>query len=157
MKLKNCSHWLHQGCLDQWLKGASTCPVCRNQVNGSPQSSSAATAGRRSFVPPLRARPGRFGLDRLPTREPMTTSPTIPASNNGNNGNTTSNGRARILSGYTQPRTGPPSPSSSRTTPSYYTLRRDRDDDDSPGSGLSGSGTTSSSSTNSFGNFHRFL
>ncbi|TEB21502.1 hypothetical protein FA13DRAFT_101975 [Coprinellus micaceus] len=80
MKLKNCSHWLHEGCLDQWLKGANTCPVCRNQVNGTATSSSStsATTGRRSLVPPLRARVGRFGLDRMPTRESTTTNPANP-------------------------------------------------------------------------------
>ncbi|TEB27930.1 hypothetical protein FA13DRAFT_1776230 [Coprinellus micaceus] len=139
MKLKNCSHWLHEGCLDQWLKGANTCPVCRNQVNG------AAT---------------KFGLDRMPTRESTTTNPANPTSSVSNTNNSTINTRARALSGYTPPRTGPSSPPSSRPTPGYYnySLRRDPDDDDdSSGLGPSGHGTTSNSSSNSFGNFHRFL
>ncbi|KAG6908281.1 hypothetical protein DXG01_005382 [Tephrocybe rancida] len=32
LKLADCSHWLHRECLQQWLKGASTCPVCRKAV-----------------------------------------------------------------------------------------------------------------------------
>lgn len=34
MKLGDCRHWLHKECLEQWLKGASTCPVCRKDVKG---------------------------------------------------------------------------------------------------------------------------
>ncbi|KAK7054233.1 RING-type domain-containing protein [Favolaschia claudopus] len=34
MKLGDCRHWLHKECLEQWLKGANTCPVCRNAVKG---------------------------------------------------------------------------------------------------------------------------
>ncbi|KAI3607561.1 ring u-box domain-containing protein [Moniliophthora roreri] len=39
-KLPECSHWLHKPCLEQWLKGASTCPVCRESVRaqGTPSS-----------------------------------------------------------------------------------------------------------------------
>ncbi|KAJ7639028.1 hypothetical protein FB45DRAFT_741159 [Roridomyces roridus] len=33
-KLGDCRHWLHKECLEQWLKGASTCPVCRKDVKG---------------------------------------------------------------------------------------------------------------------------
>ncbi|KAF8154796.1 hypothetical protein B0H34DRAFT_537887 [Crassisporium funariophilum] len=33
LKLTNCSHWLHKDCLQQWLLGASSCPVCRKSVN----------------------------------------------------------------------------------------------------------------------------
>jgi hypothetical protein len=32
LKLNDCSHWLHKTCLEQWLKGATTCPVCRKTV-----------------------------------------------------------------------------------------------------------------------------
>ncbi|KAJ3933331.1 MAG: hypothetical protein NXY57DRAFT_892250, partial [Lentinula lateritia] len=35
LKLNDCSHWLHKSCLEQWLKGASTCPVCRKSVQTS--------------------------------------------------------------------------------------------------------------------------
>jgi hypothetical protein len=53
MRLFDCPHWLHKGCLQvrawspdvilelnpeqQWLRGATTCPVCRQRVN-CPQS-----------------------------------------------------------------------------------------------------------------------
>jgi len=33
LKLNDCPHWLHKSCLEQWLKGASTCPVCRKSVH----------------------------------------------------------------------------------------------------------------------------
>ncbi|KAF5391236.1 hypothetical protein D9757_003038 [Collybiopsis confluens] len=36
LKLNDCSHWLHKPCLEQWLKGANTCPVCRNAVQAPP-------------------------------------------------------------------------------------------------------------------------
>ncbi|KAF5367479.1 hypothetical protein D9758_003709 [Tetrapyrgos nigripes] len=39
LKLKECLHWLHKSCLEQWLKGASTCPVCRKSVMASPSPS----------------------------------------------------------------------------------------------------------------------
>ncbi|KZV63069.1 hypothetical protein PENSPDRAFT_554871, partial [Peniophora sp. CONT] len=32
LKVPSCNHWLHQGCLEQWLQSASTCPVCRGRV-----------------------------------------------------------------------------------------------------------------------------
>ncbi|KAJ8474194.1 hypothetical protein ONZ45_g16030 [Pleurotus djamor] len=35
LKLPECSHWLHKECLEQWLRGANTCPVCRNSVKSS--------------------------------------------------------------------------------------------------------------------------
>ncbi|KAJ3986427.1 hypothetical protein F5890DRAFT_1407368, partial [Lentinula detonsa] len=35
LKLNDCSHWLHKSCLEQWLKGAATCPVCRKSVQTS--------------------------------------------------------------------------------------------------------------------------
>ncbi|CAA7262513.1 unnamed protein product [Cyclocybe aegerita] len=51
LKLNNCSHWLHQDCLQQWLQSASTCPVCRKSVialgSGASGSSSTAGAGAR--------------------------------------------------------------------------------------------------------------
>ncbi|KAG1879981.1 hypothetical protein F4604DRAFT_1879900 [Suillus subluteus] len=37
MKLVECTHWLHKGCLEQWLKTANTCPVCRKKVKDSPK------------------------------------------------------------------------------------------------------------------------
>ncbi|TRM58565.1 hypothetical protein BD626DRAFT_360608, partial [Schizophyllum amplum] len=33
-KLSGCSHWLHKDCLQQWLRTASTCPVCRQSLKG---------------------------------------------------------------------------------------------------------------------------
>ncbi|KAG2036357.1 hypothetical protein BDR03DRAFT_825342, partial [Suillus americanus] len=34
-KLVECTHWLHKACLEQWLKTANTCPVCRKKVKDS--------------------------------------------------------------------------------------------------------------------------
>jgi len=45
MKLDDCTHWLHQECLQQWLKGASTCPVCRKTVTGRPGHHGSNEAG----------------------------------------------------------------------------------------------------------------
>ncbi|KAG6811981.1 hypothetical protein H0H92_005015 [Tricholoma furcatifolium] len=42
LKLPECSHWQHRECLQQWLKSASTCPVCRKTVV-APSSSQART------------------------------------------------------------------------------------------------------------------
>ncbi|KAF7375315.1 Ring u-box domain-containing protein [Mycena sanguinolenta] len=32
MKLPDCGHWLHTKCLEQWLRSANTCPLCRQHV-----------------------------------------------------------------------------------------------------------------------------
>ncbi|KAH7890228.1 hypothetical protein F5I97DRAFT_1791417, partial [Phlebopus sp. FC_14] len=34
-KMLECPHWLHKSCLEQWLKTANTCPVCRKKVKAS--------------------------------------------------------------------------------------------------------------------------
>ncbi|GLB41224.1 hypothetical protein LshimejAT787_0904390 [Lyophyllum shimeji] len=41
LKLADCSHWLHRECLQQWLRSASTCPVCRKPVVASSTSTRA--------------------------------------------------------------------------------------------------------------------
>lgn len=53
-KLVECTHWLHKACLEQWLKTANTCPVCRKKVKDSPKCpykasimTSAGTGGSR--------------------------------------------------------------------------------------------------------------
>ncbi|TFK34677.1 hypothetical protein BDQ12DRAFT_613122, partial [Crucibulum laeve] len=33
LKLRECSHWMHRDCLQQWLGTANTCPVCRKPVS----------------------------------------------------------------------------------------------------------------------------
>ncbi|KAK7062660.1 hypothetical protein VNI00_000148 [Paramarasmius palmivorus] len=45
-KLPECSHWLHKPCLEQWLKSASTCPVCRESVRARGAPSSPAPLAR---------------------------------------------------------------------------------------------------------------
>ncbi|KAF5309031.1 hypothetical protein D9619_013590 [Psilocybe cf. subviscida] len=47
-KLTNCSHWLHQECLGQWLKSANTCPVCRGSVAETRSSGGGRSARTRS-------------------------------------------------------------------------------------------------------------
>uniref|UniRef100_A0A803M6J6 RING-type E3 ubiquitin transferase n=2 Tax=Chenopodium quinoa TaxID=63459 RepID=A0A803M6J6_CHEQI len=34
-RLPNCNHVFHTSCIDQWLSGQATCPICRSEV--SPQ------------------------------------------------------------------------------------------------------------------------
>lgn len=65
LKLPECTHWLHKPCLEQWLKGASTCPVCRENVNAQtpppPRSSARPTRLLHSvFRNPM---PGRNTID----------------------------------------------------------------------------------------------
>ncbi|KAF8908151.1 hypothetical protein CPB84DRAFT_1767427 [Gymnopilus junonius] len=48
LKLPNCSHWLHQDCLHQWLANANTCPVCRKSAITPSSSSSGSPSARRS-------------------------------------------------------------------------------------------------------------
>ncbi|KAJ7595636.1 hypothetical protein C8J56DRAFT_774643, partial [Mycena floridula] len=60
LKLPDCSHWLHKECLQQWLKGASTCPVCRKAVKGSnpaPSSHRHRHIHRRQPQPPPTGNP----------------------------------------------------------------------------------------------------
>ncbi len=63
-KLNDCPHWLHKECLEvrfvfcvtekilirlqQWLKSASTCPVCRKAVKGASTLSSTTTPAPRN-------------------------------------------------------------------------------------------------------------
>lgn len=89
MKLNHCSHWLHRDCLQQWLQGASTCPVCRKAVQGPAAASGPSRTGPahirlRTFIPTRRphrrADPdssdtnddsnGGTGISNLPPRLP---------------------------------------------------------------------------------------
>ncbi|KII85440.1 hypothetical protein PLICRDRAFT_115823, partial [Plicaturopsis crispa FD-325 SS-3] len=55
LKLTDCSHWLHKECLEQWLHGASTCPVCRHKVKSNHQHDhSSEDAGPSGSHPPSR-------------------------------------------------------------------------------------------------------
>ncbi|KZT21891.1 hypothetical protein NEOLEDRAFT_712509 [Neolentinus lepideus HHB14362 ss-1] len=44
LKMHDCRHWLHKECLETWLRSATTCPVCRQQVR---------TQRDRSSTPPV--------------------------------------------------------------------------------------------------------
>ncbi|KAI0317835.1 hypothetical protein OF83DRAFT_1057920, partial [Amylostereum chailletii] len=44
LRVPQCNHWLHQGCLEQWLHGATTCPVCRGRVGGQNRTRSVRRA-----------------------------------------------------------------------------------------------------------------
>ncbi|KAF7301843.1 RING-type domain-containing protein [Mycena indigotica] len=65
MRLKDCRHWLHKECLVQWLKGATTCPVCRKDVkdnNPARRSHSHSSGFGHPFGGPWRRdRPGGGG------------------------------------------------------------------------------------------------
>ncbi|KAG7095049.1 hypothetical protein E1B28_005839 [Marasmius oreades] len=66
-KLPECTHWLHKPCLEQWLKGASTCPVCRENVKVQSPPSRSSTRPTRLlntvFRNPI---PGRYPNDPPP-------------------------------------------------------------------------------------------
>uniref|UniRef100_A0A8H7XJN0 RING-type domain-containing protein n=1 Tax=Psilocybe cubensis TaxID=181762 RepID=A0A8H7XJN0_PSICU len=66
LKLSNCSHWLHQECLQQWLQTANTCPVCRKSVSTS-------TGFRRSHTHTHHHRVNPFG--GFARREPPAPAP----------------------------------------------------------------------------------
>ncbi|XP_030466120.1 RING-H2 finger protein ATL3-like [Syzygium oleosum] len=36
--LPKCNHGFHVDCIDMWFQSHSTCPLCRNSVDGAPQS-----------------------------------------------------------------------------------------------------------------------
>lgn len=36
--LPKCNHGFHVDCIDMWFQSHSTCPLCRNSVNGAPES-----------------------------------------------------------------------------------------------------------------------
>ncbi|KDQ55502.1 hypothetical protein JAAARDRAFT_134088, partial [Jaapia argillacea MUCL 33604] len=72
LRLPDCGHWLHKGCLEQWLRTARTCPVCRSNVRSRgatpqppPQPSTSAlpddpdgddSSSSGSLTPPWRRR-----------------------------------------------------------------------------------------------------
>jgi len=47
LKMHDCRHWLHKECLETWLRSATTCPVCRQQVRAQ-RSSTPPVAGPSS-------------------------------------------------------------------------------------------------------------
>jgi len=54
LKITDCSHWFHRGCLEQWLGGANTCPVCRKRVKGKRRRGSTTTDGQPEAGPSRR-------------------------------------------------------------------------------------------------------
>jgi len=51
-KLIECPHWLHKNCLEQWLRTANTCPVCREKVKSSPKPAPRRRPFRDASNPP---------------------------------------------------------------------------------------------------------
>ncbi|EPQ51458.1 hypothetical protein GLOTRDRAFT_48834, partial [Gloeophyllum trabeum ATCC 11539] len=45
LKMHDCRHWLHKECLEKWLRSATSCPVCREQVRLGSGPSHAPVAG----------------------------------------------------------------------------------------------------------------
>ncbi|EPS97152.1 hypothetical protein FOMPIDRAFT_1032121 [Fomitopsis schrenkii] len=78
LKLPACSHWFHRGCLEQWLKSARTCPVCRGRVGSSDArhglrpsgsaSSAGPSAGPSANPPAGRRRRGGYPPRTRPPR-----------------------------------------------------------------------------------------
>lgn len=66
LKITDCSHWFHRGCLEQWLSNANTCPVCRKRVKGKKRRDSTATDGQPE-AGPSRRRDNDDDDDDLPT------------------------------------------------------------------------------------------
>jgi hypothetical protein len=78
MRLSDCSHWLHKNCLQvrplppnyspqltleqQWLRGATTCPVCRQRVR-APQPPRRDRGARTDLQPGASGVVDRRGLD----------------------------------------------------------------------------------------------
>jgi len=54
LKITDCSHWFHRGCLEQWLSNANTCPVCRKRVKGKKRREQTTTDGQPEAGPSRR-------------------------------------------------------------------------------------------------------
>ncbi|EGN94329.1 hypothetical protein SERLA73DRAFT_62241, partial [Serpula lacrymans var. lacrymans S7.3] len=67
LKLLECSHWLHKGCLETWLHNANTCPVCRKKVKPSRRGQCDGSPGGPSRN---RRRDSDDSEDRGPNRGP---------------------------------------------------------------------------------------
>lgn len=50
-KLPRCMHFYHKECVKEWLKTAKTCPVCRENVEGTPRVKGSSRPSRVRFVP----------------------------------------------------------------------------------------------------------
>lgn len=86
-KLLECPHWLHKQCLEQWLRTANTCPVCRKKVKTSPSprkacpyrgrsASTAGTsneAGRNSSNSPSNGSQSNFRIGAVTPSAPFVT------------------------------------------------------------------------------------
>ncbi|KAF9787982.1 hypothetical protein BJ322DRAFT_1046327 [Thelephora terrestris] len=54
LKITDCTHWFHRGCLEQWLSNANTCPVCRKRVKGKKRREQTTTDGQPEAGPSRR-------------------------------------------------------------------------------------------------------
>ncbi|KAF9066986.1 hypothetical protein BDP27DRAFT_1226606, partial [Rhodocollybia butyracea] len=108
LKLNDCPHWLHKSCLEQWLKGACTCPVCRHPVQAQAPHRHPRIRGftRRSFPSPGRAGPSQSN-DLTSDGIFVTAVDSVPSTESSNNNNNAT-----------------PNPPSSNASSSYVDLSR---------------------------------
>ncbi|KAH8827582.1 hypothetical protein DL96DRAFT_1599521 [Flagelloscypha sp. PMI_526] len=49
LRIPECTHYSHKACLEQWLRDATTCPVCRHDI--APPQYPRTTSSGRPFIP----------------------------------------------------------------------------------------------------------
>lgn len=83
-KLSGCSHWLHKDCLQQWLRTASTCPVCRQSLKGIERRCPRHSVAMRAPPRPMEVMrlPRPHGPESLPTNRTTLVGGSIEATSN---------------------------------------------------------------------------